>query len=318
MFRLYTIVLAAALLHAQPAKKKPAEPQVPPAVDAALRARVTEFLNYHVTGEFRKAEALVAEDTKDAFYNRAKPRYIGCKGISSITYSDHFTKAYVTALCTIPTLISAGGSEQSSDDAAYAAMMGPPTVPLPSMWKIENGKWCYYLDKDLDRRTPFGVLPPTPTGTPIPEGTTLPMVPMPTGMAAPTPPPGFSGTPAGSASDPGMIAAIQAASHVPVTAASLGKVPEEALHHVKIDPEEVTLKAGASATVKISNDAEDGRMLMLLGQLPGVEAKLQSANIKGGESTTLVMKAADDAKGGTLNLVVATTGEMLPIKVTVK
>jgi len=49
----------------------------PPAdVDQALRARITEFFQFHVTGEYRKAEALVAEDTKDYFYDHNKPKYL--------------------------------------------------------------------------------------------------------------------------------------------------------------------------------------------------------------------------------------------------
>src|SRR5579871_5582628 len=70
----------------------------PAAVDQALRARITEFFELHVKGDFRKAEALVAEDTKDFFYNGNKPRYLSFE-ISKIKYNEDFTKAEATVLC---------------------------------------------------------------------------------------------------------------------------------------------------------------------------------------------------------------------------
>src|ERR1700730_11464976 len=71
----------------------------PPAdVDLALRARISEFYEYHVKGEFHKAEGLVAEDTKEYFYDHDKPKYLSFE-ISKIDYSDGFTKAKAIILC---------------------------------------------------------------------------------------------------------------------------------------------------------------------------------------------------------------------------
>src|SRR5947209_2362825 len=93
----------------------------PAAVDEALRARITEFYQLHVKGDFRHAEALVAEDTKDFFYTHNKPKYLSFE-ISRIDYSENFTRAKVTVLC-----------EQ------YVMMPGfadkPLKVPTPSTWK---------------------------------------------------------------------------------------------------------------------------------------------------------------------------------------
>jgi len=41
--------------------------------EKALRARAEQFYQLEVGGEFRKAEALVAEDSKDYFYKNSKP-----------------------------------------------------------------------------------------------------------------------------------------------------------------------------------------------------------------------------------------------------
>ena len=316
MLRLSTLLVFATVLAAQTAGTS-AGPQAPPKVDRALRARVTQFLNYHITGEFRKAEALVAADSKDVYYNRSKPRYMSCQGITSIHYSEHFTKAYVTAMCALPVVIQPSDNELQSDRTALP--WTAPTVPLPSMWKLERGKWCWYIDKELDRRSPFGTMPIVPTGQSIAPGTTLPMINAPgsrSGSAAPAPPEGFSATPQGSMTDPGMLAAMRAV-QVPVTAASLGKVPDAELHHVKLDKSSVTLQVGSSVKVRISNDAADSRQIMLLGQLTGIEAKLESSSIKGGESTVLDVKATPGARSAALNMVVVTTGELLSLPITI-
>jgi hypothetical protein len=307
--------MAATMLLAQPAKNaKEAVP--PPAVDRALRARITEFLNYHITGEFRKAEALVADDTKELFYNRNKPRYFSCKGISSIRYSENFTRAYAVVQCTVPMIIQITDNEQPTETPRE--LMGPPTIPIPSTWKLENGKWCWYVDPEMDTKMPWATMPSFTAGTPMPPGAMLPMVTAPPGTAAPPVPPGFGGTAQPPAMDPTMVAALKAASHVPVTDATFGPVAEEALNHVKLDSSSVTVKPGGEAKIKISNESADARALMVLGQLPGIEYKLESPSIDGGKSTNLTFKASDAAKSGTIQLVVATTGEMLPIQVNVK
>ncbi len=66
----------------------------PPEVDEALRARVTEFFQYHVDANFRKAYELVAEDTKEQYFGAQKWQFKSFK-IDSIKYSDNFTKAEV-------------------------------------------------------------------------------------------------------------------------------------------------------------------------------------------------------------------------------
>ena len=115
----------------------------PPAdVDQALRARITEFFDLHVTGEFRKAEALVADDTKDLYYSSDKSKYLSFE-IGRIEYSDNFTRAKATVLC-----------EQ------YIMLPGflgkPMKIPIPSAWKLVDGTWYWYVDPDSTRMTPFG------------------------------------------------------------------------------------------------------------------------------------------------------------------
>ena len=146
MYRFAWFALFAAFAFGQ--SNDPFQPKPPAGVDAALRARVQEFFELHVKGQFRKAEELVAEDTKDFFYSGNKPRYLSFE-ISRIDYSEKFTRAKVTVVC-----------EQ------YIMMPGfadrPMKVPTPSTWKLENGKWYWYVDQDALLNTPWGRMKPGP------------------------------------------------------------------------------------------------------------------------------------------------------------
>ncbi|MGA1995095.1 MAG: hypothetical protein ABSH45_04880 [Bryobacteraceae bacterium] len=145
-----TIALLAALAGAALAQDKPADLfNKPPAdVDRALRARIGEFYQDHVKGEFRKAEALVAEDTKDYFYAGNKPHYLSFE-LVSIKYSDDFRKAEALVKC-----------EQRVPFPEFAgkAMI----FPIPSFWKLENGDWYWYVDKNRMNDSPFGRMTPGP------------------------------------------------------------------------------------------------------------------------------------------------------------
>ena len=124
----------------------------PPAdVDQALRARITEFFQFHVTGEYRKAEALVAEDTKDYFYDHNKPKYLSIE-VSKIQYSENFTRAKAIVLC-----------ETRLQGPGFGNQVFK--VPVPSSWKLENGKWYWWVEPDKINLTPFGKMTPGPEPT---------------------------------------------------------------------------------------------------------------------------------------------------------
>jgi hypothetical protein len=125
----------------------------PPAdVDQALRARLAEFYDLHVKGEFRKVEALVAEDTQDFYYSSNKTKYLSFE-IRSIEYSDNFTHAKATVLC-----------EQYINLPGFLGK--PMKVPMPSTWKLVDGKWYWYVDPESLRMTPFGKMNPGPAREP--------------------------------------------------------------------------------------------------------------------------------------------------------
>lgn len=146
MLRITLLAALAATCFAQNAEELFNKP--PEDVDKALRARVTEFYGYHITQEYRKAEALVAEDTKDYFYTNGKPHYLKCE-IRQIKYTNEFKQATVTMMCSLFMLMP-GFTDR------------PVNMPFASTWKIEDGKWVWFMSDDSRRASPMGKMTPGP------------------------------------------------------------------------------------------------------------------------------------------------------------
>jgi hypothetical protein len=127
--------------------------KAPPDIDEALRARISKFYQLHVEGKFRQAEALVAEDTKDLFYDSHKPKYLSFE-IVRIEYSENFTKAKATML--VETFVPIAGFADK-----------PIKMPIPSYWKVVDGQWYWWVDPEIAAMTPFGKMKlPAPGATP--------------------------------------------------------------------------------------------------------------------------------------------------------
>lgn len=136
------LILSACFAFSQ--DKSGSSPQAPPEVDAALRARINQFYQAHVDGKYRLADAVVAEESKDAFFAAAKPRYLGFE-IIRINYSDDFTKADAVISC----------------DSDWYIQGKKMKVKLPSTtkWKMIDGQWYWYvLPVASERQTPFGTM----------------------------------------------------------------------------------------------------------------------------------------------------------------
>lgn len=146
MFRFALMLLAAPALFGQ--LTTDVLSKAPPDIDEALRARISQFYQLEVDGKFRQAESLVAEDSKDFYYTVNKPKYFSFR-ITEIKYSDNFSKAIVMALC--KRIVPIPGF-----------MDRPLDVPTRSRWKVENGQWFWYVDKDEINMTPFGKMGPAP------------------------------------------------------------------------------------------------------------------------------------------------------------
>jgi hypothetical protein len=116
-------------------------PKVPEKVDKALRARLTEFFQDHVDGNFRKAMEFVADETQDEYFASSKTKLKSFK-LEDIKYSDKFDQATVTITVT--------------RDWEFRMQINTVTVPMVTTWKIEHGKWVWYHDKQGQWLTPMG------------------------------------------------------------------------------------------------------------------------------------------------------------------
>lgn len=117
----------------------------PPDVEKALRDRVSAFYQAYVDGKFRSAEQYVAEDTKDIHYNQEKTKIRGFE-IIKVTWNEGFKKASVVT--TVQTTVQLRGQNI------------PAAAPMATRWKLEDGKWCYYVDMKEGMITPMGTMKP--------------------------------------------------------------------------------------------------------------------------------------------------------------
>jgi hypothetical protein len=110
--------------------------------EKALRARAEEFYKLELNRQFRQAEALVAEESKDYFYNSGKPNFKDVK-VGNIEVTDAGKKAIVHITVSVELMAPGVGAQVF-------------TAPATSNWKLEKGQWFWYFDKENALNTPFG------------------------------------------------------------------------------------------------------------------------------------------------------------------
>ena len=128
------------LLRSPPGRSSPPPP--PRQQRQFLRARAEQFYQLQVDKKFRQAEAFVAEDTKDDYYNAGKPD-IKTFEIEGIELLDNNSRARVKMQRKI--VVQAPIGVQEFD------------IPVITTWKLENGQWVWYIEHG-PRVTPFGVV----------------------------------------------------------------------------------------------------------------------------------------------------------------
>ncbi|HXJ43262.1 MAG TPA: hypothetical protein VNH18_28535 [Bryobacteraceae bacterium] len=122
---------------------QPAQPAV-----EALRDRVQQYYQLMVDKKYRQAEAMVAEDSKEDYYNSKKPDLKGF-GIMSLDLTSEKT-AKVTIRAKV-LLLMPGAGAQIFD------------MPTPTYWKVENGSWSWYIPDEVRTATPFGKMQNNPS-----------------------------------------------------------------------------------------------------------------------------------------------------------
>lgn len=110
--------------------------------EKALKQRVTAFYTLLSQKKFRAAEEYIAARSKEEYYTDQKPIILGFK-VGGISWEDNFRKANVTIVATSLIHTVRAGDFKS-------------TVPVPTFWLLENGKWCWYIPPVEIKQTPFG------------------------------------------------------------------------------------------------------------------------------------------------------------------
>jgi hypothetical protein len=112
--------------------------------EAALRARAEQFFQLQADKKFRPAEAMVADDTKDLYYNGRKFN-INSFSIEKIELLEDNTRAKVTIKTKVTRAVPVMGI------VVFDA-------PATTLWRLENGQWVYYIDQAAALETPFGTV----------------------------------------------------------------------------------------------------------------------------------------------------------------
>jgi hypothetical protein len=110
--------------------------------EEAVRARAEQFFQLEVDKSFRKAEGLVATESKDYYYNQDKPDIKSFR-IEKVELSADGKSAKVTAIL---------------NKILRAPQLGAQEFPMPytSDWKLEDGEWMWYFIPTDYIDTPFG------------------------------------------------------------------------------------------------------------------------------------------------------------------
>jgi len=131
---------------------------VPTEVDQALRARVTQFYSANVSGKWRDAFQVVADDMQNEYLATSKDTYDHCETVK-ITYAENFTKATVRENC--------------HGEYRWHNSHIPATIPLTSTWKVVDGQWFWYWLKPTEVMTPWGLSTISPDDPKAPGKSTV-------------------------------------------------------------------------------------------------------------------------------------------------
>lgn len=131
----------------------------PKEVESALRARVEQFYQASVSGKFKQALLLVADDSLDHFLEEGSSKVESCETVK-ITFSTDFTTAEVLEKC--------------KGNIHFHGLEQRPSIPITTRWKIIDGQWFWYWVQPEIVTTPFGPSKYNSDGKPAADAPQLP------------------------------------------------------------------------------------------------------------------------------------------------
>lgn len=266
-----------------------AEETVPAETSKALRDRVTQFFGYHVGTVNRRAIDLVAEDTQDLYFQSQKMQFKEFQ-IEKIEFTRDQTRANVSVR-----------ASRSWDIQAQSTLID---TPIATTWRIENGKWVWYVETKEVSTTPMGFsdILGTAAASKNPSAALFELN-----------PDGTPKIPADFSSPERLMAQTQ-----------------KILKQSALDKSEVVLTFGKAATDKFTfeNSFTGDVLLELAGapNLPGLKVFVEKPNLRAQEAGIVRVQyepPSADAKDFpetqtfNLNLVLEPFNQIFPLKVTV-
>lgn len=123
--------------------------KAPPHIDNALRERVSFFFDMNRAGQYRRADTVVHEESKDAFFEAERLRFRAYR-IVKVNYSEGFTKASVVV-----------DLDMEHHFPGFKTM--DVNRPFVSTWKADAaGVWWWHVDRDSPQ-WPFSATGPAAT-----------------------------------------------------------------------------------------------------------------------------------------------------------
>ncbi len=110
--------------------------------ETLLRERINEFWKSFESGQYRKADLLVQEEDKDAFFSWPKKKIFKIE-----TSQVKFTEDGKVAEVMTPV---------ETDEFMVGVGQMRITRPVLTYWKLADNTWWWYLPKNIIRDTPFG------------------------------------------------------------------------------------------------------------------------------------------------------------------
>jgi len=113
--------------------------------EKALRARAQAFFELQASKKYRQAESMVAEDSKDEYYDGDKYNFKSFT-IQKVELSNRNTRASVTILAKVTLVMP---------QAAFDV-----DAPITTAWIVEGGRWVLHIEHPTALKTPFGMIKP--------------------------------------------------------------------------------------------------------------------------------------------------------------
>jgi hypothetical protein len=115
-----------------------------PAPETALRDRVQQFYQLLQDKKYRQAEDMIADDTRDDYYNARKQDIKGFS-IEKIEIDPDNAHAKITLKLNVLFLMPGAGAQIVA-------------IAPPSYWKIDKGEWRWYIPAEVKNASPFGTM----------------------------------------------------------------------------------------------------------------------------------------------------------------